>query len=90
MMTGMTCAHVSDLPESVDPDNPEGCADCLADGERNWAHLRICLSCGHVACCDSSPRRHATAHFGASEHPVMRSFEPGEDWRWCYVDARIV
>ncbi|KOX35059.1 zinc finger, UBP-type [Saccharothrix sp. NRRL B-16348] len=86
----MTCPHVSELPESVVPDNPEGCADCLAVGERNWAHLRICLSCGHVACCDSSPRRHATAHFNASEHPVMRSFEPDEDWRWCYVDARIV
>jgi uncharacterized UBP type Zn finger protein len=81
---------VSDLPESVAPDNTEGCADCLADGERNWAHLRLCLSCGHVACCDSSPRRHATAHFHASQHPVVRSFEPDEDWRWCYVDARIV
>ena len=90
MMTGMTCPHVSELPESVAPDNPEGCADCLAHDEHNWAHLRICLSCGHVACCDSSPRRHATAHFHASEHPVMRSFEPEEDWRWCYVDARIV
>ncbi|MER5261206.1 UBP-type zinc finger domain-containing protein [Actinosynnema sp. NPDC002837] len=86
----MTCPHVPDLPDSVTPDNPEGCADCLAAGEHNWAHLRICLSCGHVACCDSSPRRHATAHFHASEHPVMRSFEPDEDWRWCYVDARIV
>ncbi|ROP39535.1 ubiquitin-hydrolase Zn-finger-containing protein [Saccharothrix texasensis] len=90
MMTGMTCPHVPELPEAVTPDNPEGCADCLAADEHNWAHLRICLSCGHVACCDSSPRRHATAHFHASEHPVMRSFEPEEDWRWCYVDARIV
>lgn len=90
MMTGMTCPHVPDLPNPVAPDNAEGCADCLAVGEHNWAHLRICLSCGHVACCDSSPRRHATAHFHASEHPVIQSFEPDEDWRWCYVDARIV
>jgi uncharacterized UBP type Zn finger protein len=86
----MTCPHVPELPESVAPDNPEGCADCLANDEHNWAHLRICLVCGHVACCDSSPRRHATAHFNASRHPVVRSFEPGEDWRWCYVDSRIV
>ena len=90
MMVGMTCPHVEELPASVEPDNPDGCADCLAVGEHNWAHLRICLSCGHVACCDSSPRRHASAHFHADAHPVMRSFEPGEDWRWCYVDNRVV
>ncbi|MFT7835091.1 UBP-type zinc finger domain-containing protein [Saccharothrix sp. BKS2] len=86
----MTCPHVEELPASVEPDNPDGCADCLAVDEHNWAHLRICLSCGHVACCDSSPRRHASAHFHADAHPVMRSFEPGEDWRWCYVDNRVV
>jgi uncharacterized UBP type Zn finger protein len=89
-MVGMTCPHVSDLPDSVTPESSGGCVDCLALGEHNWAHLRLCLSCGHVACCDSSPRRHATAHFAASAHPVVRSFEPGEDWRWCYVDTRIV
>ncbi|NUT51249.1 MAG: UBP-type zinc finger domain-containing protein [Saccharothrix sp.] len=89
-MAGMTCPHVQDLPAAVEPDNPDGCADCLANDEHNWAHLRICQSCGHVACCDSSPRRHATAHFHASAHPVIRSFEPGEDWRWCYVDSAIV
>ncbi|GAA3460739.1 MULTISPECIES: UBP-type zinc finger domain-containing protein [Saccharothrix] len=86
----MTCPHVSDLPAEVSPDSADGCADCLAAGERTWAHLRICLGCGHVACCDSSPRRHATAHFRAEHHPVIRSFEPGEDWRWCYVDNRVV
>ncbi|MEU4806764.1 UBP-type zinc finger domain-containing protein [Actinosynnema sp. NPDC023587] len=86
----MTCPHVDALPGAVSPSSSEGCADCLAAGERNWAHLRMCLTCGHVACCDSSPRRHATAHFHAEGHPVMRSFEPGEDWRWCYVDARVV
>lgn len=90
MMAGMTCPHVADLPASVSPDTIEGCADCLAAGEHNWAHLRMCLSCGHVACCDSSPRRHATAHFHGSGHPVMRSFEPGEEWRWCFEDGRVV
>jgi uncharacterized UBP type Zn finger protein len=90
MMEAMTCSHVGALPRSVAPESTEGCVDCLALGERNWAHLRLCLSCGHVACCDSSPHRHATAHFGASQHPVMRSFEPGEYWRWCYVDIAVV
>ncbi|WAC56967.1 UBP-type zinc finger domain-containing protein [Gordonia sp. SL306] len=61
------------------------CEECTALGEHHWAHLRICLTCGHVGCCDSSPRRHATAHFDESGHPVMRSAEPGEVWRWCYV-----
>jgi len=86
----MTCPHVNDLPVEVSPDSAVGCSDCVALGERNWAHLRMCLSCGHVACCDSSPHQHATAHFKAEEHPVMRSFEPGEDWRWCFVDGRVV
>jgi uncharacterized UBP type Zn finger protein len=51
-----------------------------------WVHLRICLACGHVGCCDSSPNRHATAHYRATEHAIVRSLEPGEDWSWCYVD----
>ncbi|MEP9417166.1 UBP-type zinc finger domain-containing protein [Gordonia sp. VNQ95] len=61
------------------------CQDCVQLGEQHWSHLRECLECGHIACCDSSPRKHATAHFTASGHPVMRSAEPGELWRWCYV-----
>ncbi len=65
------------------------CQDCRAVGEQTWAHLRMCLTCGHVACCDSSPHRHATAHHDDSGHPVMRSFEPGESWRWCYVHAQL-
>ncbi|XVV03642.1 UBP-type zinc finger domain-containing protein [Actinosynnema sp. CA-248983] len=77
----MTCPHLATLPRTVSPDTTDGCADCLASGEHNWAHLRMCLTCGHVACCDSSPRRHATAHFHGEGHPVMKSFEPGEDWR---------
>jgi uncharacterized UBP type Zn finger protein len=62
-----------------------GCEECLQTGDA-WVHLRLCLSCGHVGCCDSSKNKHATAHFHRSKHPVMRSFEPGERWAWCYVD----
>ncbi|HEX3789213.1 MAG TPA: UBP-type zinc finger domain-containing protein [Pseudonocardiaceae bacterium] len=86
----MSCAHTATLPAEVTPDNPRGCADCLADNEHDWVHLRLCLSCGHVGCCDSSPRRHATAHNRSSGHPVIRSFQPGEDWRWCYPDNEMV
>jgi hypothetical protein len=63
-----------------------GCEDCLAAGRRDWVHLRMCQSCGHVGCCDSSPGRHASKHFALTGHPIVRSFEPGEDWFWCYVD----
>ncbi|GIH92604.1 ubiquitin carboxyl-terminal hydrolase 14 [Planobispora siamensis] len=66
----------------------DGCEECLAMGSR-WVHLRRCLSCGHIGCCDSSPNKHATAHFKESGHPVIASFEPGESWRWCYVDEVI-
>jgi uncharacterized UBP type Zn finger protein len=82
------CTHVDGLP-AVKARTPAGCEECLASGGR-WVHLRLCLSCGHVGCCDSSPNRHATAHFAAVSHPVVRSFEPGEDWRWCYVDQEMV
>jgi uncharacterized UBP type Zn finger protein len=68
------------LPESV-----QGCEECLAAGEP-WLHLRICLECGHVGCCDDSPNRHATTHANATRHPVIRSLEPGERWAWCYSD----
>ena len=61
----------------------------MREGFTQWVHLRQCLECGHVACCDSSPRQHATAHFQDTGHPVMRSAEPGEDWRWCFVDNRL-
>ncbi len=84
-----TCTHLDAPRADVQPDTTEGCADCLREGS-GWLHLRECLDCGHVACCDSSPRKHATAHFHATDHPVIRSFEPGEDWRWCYPDALFV
>jgi uncharacterized UBP type Zn finger protein len=85
------CEHLDLLgPDEPRPATPEGCGECLAAGNRVWAHLRLCLICGTVGCCDSSPYRHATAHFRTTGHPVMRSFEPGETWRWCYVDERLV
>jgi hypothetical protein len=63
----------------------KGCEDCLRIGGR-WVHLRLCMICGHVGCCDSSPNRHASRHFGETSHPVMRSLERGETWGWCFVD----
>lgn len=67
----------------------KGCEDCLKTGDR-WVHLRLCLSCGHVGCCDSSNNKHARAHFNTLKHPIIRSFEPGEDWKWCYVDDTYI
>jgi hypothetical protein len=77
------CEHLAAATDTA-PTTPEGCAECLAAGT-GWVHLRTCLSCGHVGCCDSSPHRHASAHFQASGHPVIRSAQPGEHWRWCFV-----
>jgi uncharacterized UBP type Zn finger protein len=80
-----TCTHL-DLVEVTElPAEIAGCEECLSMGSR-WVHLRMCETCGHIGCCDDSPNRHATAHFHATEHPVIRSAEPGEDWSWCYVD----
>lgn len=82
------CKHLRDSPKVMRANTPEGCEECLRDGTR-WVHLRLCLACGHVGCCDSSPQKHATQHFHETEHPVMRSIEPGEAWRWCYVDSLL-
>jgi CPA1 family monovalent cation:H+ antiporter len=83
------CEHLAAHHDRfVAPTSPHGCAECLRDGT-TWVHLRLCLDCGHVGCCDSSPQKHASAHFRESEHPVMRSFEPGESWRWCFVDDQL-
>lgn len=81
------CTHRDQIAD-VAPSS-RGCEECLRKGDR-WVHLRMCLSCGHVGCCDSSKNRHATAHFWATNHPIVRSFEPGESWRWCYVDETVV
>ncbi len=79
------CQHLSSVGRIPAPRTPQGCEECLAEGY-TWVHLRLCLGCGHVGCCDSSPRRHASAHFAQSQHPVIASFETGEAWRWCFVD----
>ncbi len=80
------CPHLDDDgAQCAVPLTPEGCAECLALGW-TWVHLRLCVTCGHVGCCDSSRGAHATAHFDAEHHPVMRSLEPGEAWRWCFID----
>ena len=84
-----TCTHldhvkITQLPEAVD-----GCEDCLAAGEQ-WLHLRICLDCGKVGCCDDSPNRHATTHAQESGHPIIRSLEPGEVWSWCFEDELLM
>jgi uncharacterized UBP type Zn finger protein len=77
------CTHRKEIREA-EP-SADGCEDCLKIGA-SWVHLRLCMSCGHVGCCDSSPNRHATKHWKAVHHPIVRSFEPGEDWMWCYAD----
>ena len=77
------CPHLAGI-QPVTP-SADGCEDCLRIGGE-WLHLRLCLTCGHVGCCDESPNRHATAHIRSSGHPMIRSFEPGESWLWCFVD----
>jgi uncharacterized UBP type Zn finger protein len=83
-----TCVHL-DSTTDVTPQTTDGCQECLALGAHDWVHLRLCLTCGNVGCCDSSPRKHASAHFTGTNHPVVRSFQPGEDWRWCFVDELV-
>ena len=79
------CTHLDQVELTELPDEAAGCEDCLREGGK-WVHLRICLTCGHVGCCDSSPARHASAHARDSSHPIVRSLEPGEDWFYCYPD----
>jgi uncharacterized UBP type Zn finger protein len=78
-----TCTHLDEV-DDVTPSSA-GCEDCIPIGAR-WVHLRVCMVCGHVGCCDSSPNRHATAHFHGTTHPLIQSYEPGEDWWWCFLD----
>jgi phosphoenolpyruvate-protein kinase (PTS system EI component) len=80
----MTCEHAAKV-KPVPPRTPTGCEECLTSGT-SWVHLRLCLTCGHVGCCDDSPGRHATRHAHATSHPVIASYEPGERWAWCYAD----
>ncbi len=84
----MTCVHLGEIKAGVKRSG-NGCAECLEQGMR-WVHLRECLVCGHVGCCDSSVGKHATKHFKAAGHPVMKSIEPGERWGWCYIDQAML
>ena len=77
------CSHVRQI--NVVTPSADGCEDCLRIGD-SWMHLRLCMTCGHVGCCDSSPNKHATAHFRESGHPLIRSAETGEEWSWCFLD----
>jgi uncharacterized UBP type Zn finger protein len=83
----MKCTHLDQI-RPVHP-NTKGCEECLKTGQA-WVHLRLCLECGHVGCCDSSIGHHATKHFHKTKHPIMRSIEPGETWGWCYVDEMML
>ena len=78
-----TCTHLAQVGD-VTPSG-QGCAECLRIGAR-WVHLRVCMTCGKVGCCDSSPNRHASAHHREQGHPIVQSYEPGENWWWCYED----
>ena len=80
-----SCTHLGSIELTRLPDSVDGCEDCLREGTV-WLHLRICLECGHVGCCDDSPERHASRHAAATSHPIIRSLEPGEQWCWCFVD----
>lgn len=84
---GKVCGHREQMQE-VTP-SAQGCEDCLKIGGR-WVHLRMCMMCGHVGCCDNSPNKHATRHFHESGHAIIRSFQPGESWMWCYVDEMML
>jgi len=77
------CSHLKSV--KISAPNTQGCEECLAMGD-TWVHLRLCLTCGHVGCCDNSKNKHATKHFHETEHPVIKSFEQGENWKYCYVD----
>jgi uncharacterized UBP type Zn finger protein len=84
-MSAKACTHLDQVAVHELPAEVAGCEDCLRM-DTKWLHLRICLSCGHVGCCDNSPERHATAHYHEASHALIRSLEPGEEWSWCYVD----
>ncbi len=82
-----TCSHLDQIHDI--PPNADGCEECLKMGD-SWVHLRLCKTCGHVGCCDSSKNKHATKHFRKTHHPIVRSLEPGENWGWCYIDEIMI
>lgn len=79
------CVHLTEVGDDPIPGTPAGCEECLRMGD-SWVHLRLCMECGHVGCCNDSKNKHASKHVHASGHPVVRSFEPGERWLYCYPD----
>jgi hypothetical protein len=81
------CTHM-DTVQSVTP-SARGCEECLQMGSE-WVHLRLCRACGHVGCCDDSPHRHATAHYRATQHPIIEGYDPPEGWGWCFIDGTMV
>jgi uncharacterized UBP type Zn finger protein len=87
MIAMAVCEHLDQIHVTEPPAPVAGCEECLKTGA-TWVHLRLCLTCGKVGCCDDSPNRHATAHFHDAGHPLIRSLEPGEEWSWCYLDER--
>ena len=84
--TPEACEH-ADLIKEISPTSPDACPQCVEMGD-TWVNLRVCLECGHVGCCDASKNTHATKHHHATGHPVIQSYQPGETWRWCYVDEQ--
>ena len=82
------CEHLQKANKKIKPKTPKGCEECLKMGDE-WIHLRLCLMCGHVGCCDSSKNKHATKHYHETKHPVIKSFEPEEDWIYCYIDDQM-
>ena len=81
------CIHLNQIRPVIPSAN--GCEECLAIGDP-WVHLRLCLTCGHVGCCDDSKNKHATRHYHKTQHPIIQSLEPGEDWWWCYPDNMLM
>jgi len=84
MASAAACSHQSEIVE-VTPSSPDSCQRCLELGD-TWVHLRVCMTCGHVGCCDNSKNRHARRHSHETSHPIIQSYEPGETWRYCYID----
>jgi len=83
------CEHVNQVDLGKNEGNTKGCEECEKIGS-DWVHLRLCLTCGHVGCCDSSPNKHGTKHFQDTKHPMIKSYEPGESWKWCYFDQVFI
>jgi len=83
----MACEH-RDMIQDVTP-SAQGCEDCLKTGD-TWINLRMCLTCGYVGCCDSSPNKHASHHFKQTGHPIVQAFKGDEDWVWCYIDKEFL